>query len=190
LPSPYWWNQPYDYGWNQPYFGGYQQPYNPYRDQQSYFQTPFYGNDFGPSPFGYQQPQYGYYQQPSLANDMTVWTGYTQPYNPYGYQQSYNPYGYYQPPSLANDMVGNGYPTFNNPYGVGYQQPYNPSYSYGQYWEPSLNSWMVPGYPGNEYKQIYGINANNPYPSPFGPSGMGILYTGFPSPTIGEPCRY
>jgi len=156
LPSPYWWNQPYNYGWNQPYSGGYQQPYNPYRYQQSYFQTPFYGNDFGPSPFGYQQPQYGYYQ----------------------------------PTTFANDMVGNGYPTFNNPYGVGYQQPYNPSYSSGQYWAPSLNSWMVPGYPGNEYKQIYGNSLYNPYPSPYGPSGMGILYTGFPPPTIGEPCRF
>jgi len=56
-------------GWNQPYFGGYQQPYFPYRYQQSYFQPPFYGNDFGSSPFGYRQP-----------------------YNPYRYQQFFNPY--------------------------------------------------------------------------------------------------
>ena len=53
-----------------------------------------------------------------LANDFGGYppAGNQPAYNPYRYQQP--PYGYYQMPTLANDMVGNGYPTLNNPYGV------------------------------------------------------------------------
>jgi len=175
-------------GWNQPYFGGYQQPYNPYRDQQSYFQPPFYGNNFGSSPFGYQQPPYGYYQPPTLANDMIGYPTFNNPYG-VGYQQPSYPYGTYGTP-YGNDFGFSpfGYQQSSDPYGPGYQQPplYDiPSFNDNEYWDPYRNTWMVYDEWNNmTYEKPIPYNGNpNPYPSPWGSSGPGVVYVGYPPPT-------
>jgi hypothetical protein len=111
------WNQPYNYGWNMPNNYGYGTPYGGYSNLgYPYGGYSIYGQslpDYGSSPFGNYGFNTGYYNYgPGYSYGPPSYNyGWNQPYN-------YNPYGYYQMPTLANDMFGYGYPSFNNPYGM------------------------------------------------------------------------
>ena len=77
-------------------------------------------------------------------------------------------------------MVGNGYPTFNNPYGVGYQQPYNsygyPPYNYGwnMPYQSPYNVWG-PNISDNPY-------LSNPYNTVFDPDAFVLPFYAGPLP--------
>ena len=119
-----------------------------------------------PYPYAYQQPfnPYGYQQSYNPYE-----FGYQQSFNPYSYQQTYSPFGYYGYQQAYNPY---DHQQAYNPYGYGYQQPYNTYSGYQQtYNYQPYNYGYQPNYGWN---QPYNYGWNMPYQSPYNVWGPNI----------------